>query len=161
MMFARVVALSCLALGADAFFMGTPLRTPAGVCSSRTVTSMKVPTDHPEIEVCMYAGEKRYFVFVRCHIQRGNYKRTRHTRQQQPVPPLLLVFRKHTWVLSLTWFVVMLVLVCGRGLVHPANTTDVASPAYVFLCIVCVTRVVNKSQSYARSGGHIINMMII
>lgn len=51
MMFARVVALACLALGADAFFMGTPLRTTARVGSSRTATSMKVPTDHPEIEV--------------------------------------------------------------------------------------------------------------
>ncbi|CAM9275420.1 unnamed protein product [Pylaiella littoralis] len=56
MMFARVIALSCLALGADAFFMGTPLRTSAGVCSSRTATSMKVPTDHPEIEVAEAAA---------------------------------------------------------------------------------------------------------
>lgn len=61
MMFARVVALSCLALGADAFFMGTPLRTTAGVRASRTVTSMKVPTDHPEIEVYISA---LMFVYV-------------------------------------------------------------------------------------------------
>lgn len=51
MMFARVFALSCLALGAEAFFMGTPLRTSMRVGSSRTSLSMKVPTDHPEIEV--------------------------------------------------------------------------------------------------------------
>lgn len=51
MMFTRVFALACLALGADAFFMGTPLRTTARVGSSRAATTMKVPTDHPEIEV--------------------------------------------------------------------------------------------------------------
>ncbi|CAM9334955.1 unnamed protein product [Ectocarpus sp. 8 AP-2014] len=58
MMFARVVALACLALGADAFFMGTPLRTSAGVGSSRSATTMKVPTDHPEIEVAEAAALK-------------------------------------------------------------------------------------------------------
>ena len=31
--------------------MGTPLRTPALSTSCRTATSMKAPTDHPEIEV--------------------------------------------------------------------------------------------------------------
>ncbi len=51
MMFARVFSLACLALGAEAFFMGTPLRTSMRVGSSRTSFSMKVPTDHPEIEV--------------------------------------------------------------------------------------------------------------
>eukprot|EP00903_Cladosiphon_okamuranus_P006666 g6508.t1 len=58
MMFTRVVALACLALGADAFFMGTPLRTTARIGSSRTATSMKVPTDHPEIEVAEAAALK-------------------------------------------------------------------------------------------------------
>eukprot|EP00904_Undaria_pinnatifida_P012492 jgi/Undpi1/8373/HiC_scaffold_25.g10841.m1 len=50
MMFARVLAFACLVLGAEAFFMGTPLTTPTRSASCRHATSMKVPTDHPEIE---------------------------------------------------------------------------------------------------------------
>lgn len=58
MMFARVLAFACLVLGTEAFFMGTPLRTPGLSTSCRTATSMKVPTDHPEIEVSLHFPHK-------------------------------------------------------------------------------------------------------
>ncbi|CAM9649142.1 unnamed protein product [Scytosiphon promiscuus] len=50
MMFARVLTLACLTLGAEAFFMGTPVRLGAATSSRSSSLSMKVPTDHPEIE---------------------------------------------------------------------------------------------------------------
>lgn len=62
MMFARILAFACLVLGTEAFFMGTPLRTPALSTSCRTATSMKVPTDHPEIEVC-FSHEDGFYVY--------------------------------------------------------------------------------------------------
>lgn len=70
-MFARIVALACLALGADAFFMGTPLRTSAGVSSSRSATTMKVPTDHPEIEVKARRETRVSVVDTEQHATRG------------------------------------------------------------------------------------------
>ncbi|CAN0138263.1 unnamed protein product [Ascophyllum nodosum] len=49
-MIARLIALACLLLGADAFLAGAPFRVPARSASCRTSLSMAAPADHPEIE---------------------------------------------------------------------------------------------------------------